>query len=517
MKIKYKLSIMVIAIVAFVVTGISLMLLNQASGISMRLSLQSKYNMAERQAELWGSRQGGHMRVLQTLANIMQGYESLTETRRRENYNEIMQRTLEAEPIWSGIFTVWMPNAIDGMDQFYIGRSGSTTTGQYAIQFTKESGGLQGSALTGTDFENAMAHITGTNSNRNMVEHPVPRKVGERDTHVVIMRTPIVNPDTKETVGIVGCVLPFDAIQTMVQEVVRSHEEIAAMSVFSGNGTIMGHIAPERVGRMLMETETFLGDGLQDANQSVREGRLYQQSSYSPLLGDTLEIVIVPFNIGNSDTTWSIMIGTLQSYIMRDVNRMTLYTIVVAITALLIAAVIVFVVLQYTTKPIVKVTETLKNISQGDGDLTQQINVNSKDEIGSMARYFNLTLEKIKIMVRHVMNETRVITDMSSSLANNMTETAAAMNQITANIQSIKQRMVNQSASVTETNATMEQISNNINSLNGQVEKQTINVTQSSSAIEEMLANIQSVTQTLVKNTDNVEKLSEASDVGRAG
>ena len=39
-----------------------------------------------------------------------------------------------------------------------------------------------------------------------------------------------------------------------------------------------------------------------------------------------------------------------------------------------------------------------------------------------------------------------------------MNETAAAVNEINANIQSIKGRVINQSASVSETHATMEQL-----------------------------------------------------------
>jgi methyl-accepting chemotaxis protein len=98
-----------------------------------------------------------------------------------------------------------------------------------------------------------------------------------------------------------------------------------------------------------------------------------------------------------------------------------------------------------------------------------------------------------------------------------MSETAAAINQITENIQSIKGRVINQSASVTETNATMQQITGNIKKLSDNVDKQNESVSQSSSAIEEMLANIQSVTNTLVKNADNVKTLSDASDVGHSG
>jgi methyl-accepting chemotaxis protein len=63
----------------------------------------------------------------------------------------------------------------------------------------------------------------------------------------------------------------------------------------------------------------------------------------------------------------------------------------------------------------------------------------------------------------------------------------------------------------------MEQITVNIDKLNGHIDHQTASVSQSSSAIEEMLANIHSVTQTLVKNSANVKELMEASEVGRSG
>jgi methyl-accepting chemotaxis protein len=98
-----------------------------------------------------------------------------------------------------------------------------------------------------------------------------------------------------------------------------------------------------------------------------------------------------------------------------------------------------------------------------------------------------------------------------------MAETAAAVNQITSNIQSIKGRIMNQSASVTETHATMEQVVTNINKLNSHVENQSRNVSQASSAIEEMVASIDSVTSTLINNSANVSTLKEASEVGHGG
>jgi methyl-accepting chemotaxis protein len=155
----------------------------------------------------------------------------------------------------------------------------------------------------------------------------------------------------------------------------------------------------------------------------------------------------------------------------------------------------------------------LKDISEGEGDLTHSLTVNTKDEMGELAHYFNLTLEKIRNLVVIIKQKAVSLFDIGSELASNMTETAAAINEITANIQSIKGRVLNQSASVTETNATMEQVTVNIEKLSGHVEKQSENVSQSSTAIEEMTASIKSVAATLEQNTRNVRELMEASEV----
>ena len=169
------------------------------------------------------------------------------------------------------------------------------------------------------------------------------------------------------------------------------------------------------------------------------------------------------------------------------------------------------------TKPIITVADSLKSIAEGEGDLTHSIKIHSHDEIGRMAKYFNQTLEKIKNLVINVRKEAYTLSDIGADLSVNMSETAAAVNEITTNVLSIKGRIINQGASVSETHATMEHVVDNINKLNDNVERQSESVARSSSAIEEMLANIQSVTQTLVKNVDKVGSLRDASEIGRTG
>jgi methyl-accepting chemotaxis protein len=210
-------------------------------------------------------------------------------------------------------------------------------------------------------------------------------------------------------------------------------------------------------------------------------------------------------------------VGVPMNEVTRGVTDLTFFTIIFAIIAIIVSAVIVYVLAVQIVKPVLNMSNTLKDISQGEGDLTVVIAENGKDETADMAHYFNLTLEKIKNLVLTIKRQAATLFEIGNQLASNMTETAAAVNEITSNIQSIKGRVINQSASVTETNATVEQIADNIGKLNGNIERQTSSVAQSSAAIEEMLANIQSVTHTLVKNAENVKELTDASEVGKTG
>jgi len=518
MKMKVKLTLMGILLTVIVAAAMAFVLVSRASTISMDLSMQALEFLSEQQAEYWDGRVNGHLRVLHTLADAMGSYQNYPPGERRDIFDEMVRGTLDGPygQVFFEIGMVWRPNIIDS-DAQNIGRPGSTPTGQYSAVVTRDENTGEIYIRSSTAIDGLMDHINGPNARMDRIMTPNIIERSGIQNMIMLMSVPIISKATDQVVGMLSCNLDLVGAQPSVMQIVEENEDIAALSIYANDGFIVASYIPDNVGQMLHEVPTMFADSLSEVQQAVRNGETLVLEGYSAVLNSATFIDLVPFSIGNGNATWTIMLAKAESKILGPVWAMRNFAIIIAGIIIAVGSVIAFIVYNAMTKPIVTITETLKNISQGDGDLTHHIDISSKDELGAMARYFNLTLEKIKIMVRHVMNETRVITDMSGNLANDMTETAAAMNEITANIQSVKTRMISQSASVTETNATMEQISTNIDKLNGHVEQQTTNVSQSSSSIEEMLANIQSVTHTLVNNAENVEKLTEASEVGRTG
>jgi len=515
MKLKFKLSIMVIAILAVVVTGVSILLLNRASGISIDLNRQVMKFLSGEQAEYWKGRRDGHLRMISTLADIMADYSGIPERERRDTYDRMLLGTLTSQPNIMQIYTVWLPDAVDGMDSQMIGRPGSSPAGQYAISYSRENGSIE--AVVFPLLDSTMQWLKGPDSRQPSVPDPFFRNIRGKNILMVNMVTPIISSDTDKVVGAVGMLMDVEMMQPIVEQTIKANDVIAAMAIYSNDGTILAHAYPDRIGKNMKEADTVYGDYMEEALKAVAEGEVFTCSSYSEVMDITLEIFMSPFKIGNSDTTWSVMVATTDVYILSEVRDITNFTIILAVIIIIVVAMIVYFVLNLTMKPVVNVTENLKDIAQGEGDLTRSIPEKGNDEIAELSRYFNQTLAKIRNLVTNIKRETQMLAGIGSDLASNMNQTAAAVNQITANIQSIKTRVINQSASVSQTNATMEQVTVNINRLNGHIEDQNICVSQASSAIEEMVANTQSVTGTLIKNSTNVKQLKDASEVGRGG
>ncbi|MCL2186886.1 MAG: methyl-accepting chemotaxis protein [Treponema sp.] len=515
MKIKIKLSIMMILILIAVVTGIAFLLVSRASAITINLGKRNIQYLTNEQVTYWKGLQDSKLLVLKVLADIMSDYEEYERENRRDRFNSILLGTLTSQPDLFQIYTIWKPNAIDGMDEHFIGRQGSSPAGQYATVYSRETGIIE--MRTSSDIEDSMAYFLGPNSRKDRVEDPILRKIQGKNVYLIRMMVAITNPKTSEVVGGVACLLVISPIQQELEKVISNYSEISAMSIYTDTGFILASYQSDRIGKKLTEAETIFGNYKDDVNNAVINGDPISLKSYSNVLESNVEICISPFQIGTSDTTWSVMIAATEDYILSDVNEITMFTIILAIIAIVIVGVIIFIVLSKMTKPLSLVTETLKDISEGEGDLTHNIKIKSNDEIGLLAHYFNNTLIKIKNLIINIKSETEKLAKVGIDLASNMNETAAAVNEINANIQSIKVRVINQSASVSETHATMEQVTANINKLNGHVEDQSRYVSQASAATEEMVANISSVTDTLIKNSHNVKNLKEASEDGHSG
>ncbi|MCL2762653.1 MAG: methyl-accepting chemotaxis protein [Treponema sp.] len=513
MKLKYRISILVTSIIASIVVGIAVLLLLEASKISMSLSLRGLEYLADEQASSWKAEEDSRLLILRTLANIMYDYENVPAEARRDQFDAMLRYTITSNPAFINLYTIWKPNAVDGMDARYIGRPGSSPTGQYAITYTRETGQIE--ARYSLDIDASMAYFNGPNSKKDRVEEPFHRVIGREDKYLLRMMVPIVNPRTNETVGGVGCLLDISIIQPEVLKTIRAYDEISAMAIYTGSGFILGNLMSERVGKKLRDAETIFGSHMEEAARAIEQGQRFQCHTYSSAFNSQIEIIVKPFTIGNSDATWAVMIAATDSHIYAEVRTITKFTIIMAIVAIIIAAIVIFIIISRVAKYIMEVSDHLKEISEGDGDLTQTIPIKGNDEISELGTYFNHTLDNIRELVSVIKYKVNALTNTGYELSVNMDKTSTAVDEISSNFEGIKELETKQEKSSIEVNAALENIKNSIALQNKLIIEQTDSVNTSSSAIEEMTANIHSVGQTLIENSKNVINLAEASEHGR--
>ncbi len=169
------------------------------------------------------------------------------------------------------------------------------------------------------------------------------------------------------------------------------------------------------------------------------------------------------------------------------------------------------------SKPAERTLARMKDMAEGEGDLTRRVDISGKDEIGRIGLYLNKTIEKIAVLILSVKNETAALTRIGENLTDNMTETSESLSHITGTIESMKDQSIRQAEDMAEMQKTLSGMEKQIENLNTRIETQAADVTETSASIEEMVSNIRSVSDILRKNSLSMEDLTAAADNGKKG
>jgi len=158
---------------------------------------------------------------------------------------------------------------------------------------------------------------------------------------------------------------------------------------------------------------------------------------------------------------------------------------------LIIAGVMIGAGYLFSTKvivdPLERTRDMLRDIAEGEGDLTQRLKVDSKDEIGELSSWFNKFMERVHEIVKQIAENTEIVVDSSDKLSD-----------ISASMNDESEATVSLSNNVAGNIAEMSQSLDNVASA---MEQSTSNVNNVSSGIEEMSASITEIADNAHKST----------------
>ena len=205
-----------------------------------------------------------------------------------------------------------------------------------------------------------------------------------------------------------------------------------------------------------------------------------------------------------------------NQHVITSATEQTLQLVIPSLVVILIiVSIFTTIIVRFVVvKPVLSVRDSLLKISSGNADLTQRIQSKSKDEVGEVVGGFNKFVERLQSIVKIIKEQDKDLESGGENMGAISQDTASAITEIIANIDSIHKQIENQGQSVNQTAGAVNEISSNIDSLNKMIEGQTAGITQASAAVEEMIGNISSVNQNVERMANSFEELNQNADIG---
>ena len=190
-------------------------------------------------------------------------------------------------------------------------------------------------------------------------------------------------------------------------------------------------------------------------------------------------------------------------------NTMALVYLIVGVAAIFV---LMTILLNYLMRPMDSIRRALRTIAGGEGDLTQRLEVNSDDEFGKLAGYFNQFIEKIHQSISQVKTATEqlhhVIGDLVSATQSSMT----AFNEQNQRTDHVATSVTELGASATEISANASQASalaSNVKQLSEQSQTSLNANISSIRALSEEMTSSSGALHSLHENTDNIGRILE--------
>lgn len=141
--------------------------------------------------------------------------------------------------------------------------------------------------------------------------------------------------------------------------------------------------------------------------------------------------------------------------------------IIVVIVLVVVIAVALFIA-NSMTKPLVDTTDILRDISEGEGDLTKTLDENRQDEIGLVSKWFNLFTHKLRDMIGIIVEQTYNLKHNVDSFDELMVQSNENLTDIINSVEVVNESIQNNASISQEANASIEELSSTASSIYNQ-------------------------------------------------
>ncbi|WP_136607233.1 methyl-accepting chemotaxis protein [Paenibacillus dokdonensis] len=194
----------------------------------------------------------------------------------------------------------------------------------------------------------------------------------------------------------------------------------------------------------------------------------------------------------NKLTGWKIAGSMYEDEIEASAAGIRNSVMIVMIISILAALVIIFLNIRSIIRPITKLTQATERISQGD--LTENIDTSSRDEIGNLSRHFQVMVDNLRTMIVNVQDITGQVSMSAKGLSTGADQTTKAIESVTEAIQEVAVGSEQQLRSVEKSMESMDVMSMQSESIRSHMDDASAKMSRTSASAEEGHAAVVDVT-----------------------
>ncbi|PXX90171.1 methyl-accepting chemotaxis protein [Marinobacter vulgaris] len=332
----------------------------------------------------------------------------------RIDLQETIGAILEEQNSLSSIYAQFEPDAYDGQDRYFTGgveehSSDEGTleiyyyrTPQGNVTFSRTEDPSVKYLSTRNEFgiREAEWYLCSRDTRKPCIMEPYEYEIEEGYSELMTsLVVPILRDN--EFAGVTGVDINLSTLQKTVQSVSRElYDGESRVTLLSSNGLIAAS----------SHYDNHLGRPLAEAlpEQAGEYASLHRgEGTFDN--GETLA-VSYPIGISLADTEWSLLIelprttaladvaeitGLLSSEVNATAGRQTMVGVLVSVLAILVLVLLV----RSVTRPLNEIRDRMKNLASADGDLTNELDIDTHAELIELTGGFNRFLGRLREMI----------------------------------------------------------------------------------------------------------------------
>ncbi|MND67047.1 Methyl-accepting chemotaxis protein PctB [compost metagenome] len=220
---------------------------------------------------------------------------------------------------------------------------------------------------------------------------------------MVTIATPVKSKGNGELIGVVGGDVTLDTLVEIINSV--DFGGIGHAFLADANGQVI--VSPDKDQVMKNLKDIYPGSNLQVAAgmQDVTLNGQDRIISFAPVAG-------LP------SAQWYIGLSIDKDKAYAALSQFRTSAIIAMLIAVAAIAGLLGLLIPVLMSPLTTMGRAMRDIAEGEGDLTRRLSVQNKDEFGELATSFNRFVERIHASISEVSSATRLVHDLSEKVVN---------------------------------------------------------------------------------------------------